>query len=1008
MVNKYSLVDVDENLEPIVGKHLPVSPYLEEQRRVIEKALTGAGKRVEFEYDRDMKDPAEVSVDGDLIRVRINPSLADRDSAYHEYGHVFVSIIGTDSKEFQELLSELKKNQKQWNRVQKTYSDADSVTREIELVVWGLSKGANKGKLSYYLKRFVRAIASRLGISLFSADVLGKEMLSAKRVSGTVKVRGKWNQRNLDMNRDELSALRNGDKFRDIVLDRIMNIHKYLSSIGDRKGWTSHSELLKNSINDALTKLNDNLDVEAWIKMQMLQSHLITNVGKRLDTIRGEIANGLVKTKDDLNKKFMELSFIISIVDMFNDLNEIETPSDADLDRKEQRIFAQMKTEAHGNAQNVSSMKLDAIELYKTIVRTSLSETSRNKEVFDYAAYERLRFRNEYSKRFEMNREKMAELRGLEKDQSKLLAEGKELDPKLKKRLEVLLLRKSKAESIRLSPEEQAEFDELSKKLENKEIRDLFDLKGIDFFTAKMYAPQTSPVALIALMVKQRDKAEMEASNEARDMTFEWEKLVQEIEDAGMTLDQFLDGDQHGNKTKLLTEMDDSYKKDVSRLRSKQRAFEMSGNKWKTGSRVYTDDYRKTIVEIDKILKESTKNKLDQSAVDAIDDFLGKLDPNLEPILRKGNARWILAEIEEGIRFIYESNPNPEEMSQEDKDSLEELFKKRRSLSSSFYEDGRVKTGDELEMSGKFKDYFKWYYKATEMKRRTKKIPTDGEPIEVDAYDNALEYAETVDKQHPGYLNNWYARNTETKITKDFWDELSTAFDMVISGKTDVENSMEVSRMIDDLDKATKKIDGVEMKLFDMKNFANLDPWFPEGALGTSFISERGTLPKWTPKELELGLNSDEDIKGKKVTAARVARAIFKQLSQKFMDENGELKGDEVFFKRSGGSEQERILFWQLRELGLVMMRDRNRDEEFQEDYEADPESAGTSLTKQEVQWNRRLFEHINRVVDMNAPNQALGRQLAIFQQEFDELPEHEKNSLKRTAAANQSDEPWR
>jgi hypothetical protein len=177
-----------------IGKKLSTET-LEKSARKIEgltKAFNKIGIDVEIKFDNTLHENANVrGIDKHNAIITLNPDKVLSDTVPHEFGHIYVDILGVNHPLIVQALEQLKGTPLE-TEIRERYPDLSENAFNKELVVTAIGReyasafndplAANRW--NFWLTRFFRAIGEALGITPNAAKVLAMDMLSQNLKQG--------------------------------------------------------------------------------------------------------------------------------------------------------------------------------------------------------------------------------------------------------------------------------------------------------------------------------------------------------------------------------------------------------------------------------------------------------------------------------------------------------------------------------------------------------------------------------------------------------------------------------------------------------------------------------------------------------------------------------------------------------------------------------------------------------------------------------------------------------
>tara|TARA_R110001592_G_scaffold362251_1_gene675518 strand:+ start:7246 stop:11628 length:4383 start_codon:yes stop_codon:yes gene_type:complete len=146
-------------------------------------AIAGVTVNVEFDTSIDNLGQVDAAVEGQNPTIRINPEKVRKDTTYHEFGHIYIDLLGVSDPVVAKAIAELR-NTDLYKQVQETYPElyGELLDKEVLATAIGLegakiiSKSPNK--IQRILNRLFRAIGKLFGINPSGAAILAEEMFA--------------------------------------------------------------------------------------------------------------------------------------------------------------------------------------------------------------------------------------------------------------------------------------------------------------------------------------------------------------------------------------------------------------------------------------------------------------------------------------------------------------------------------------------------------------------------------------------------------------------------------------------------------------------------------------------------------------------------------------------------------------------------------------------------------------------------------------------------------------
>ena len=153
----------------------------------LQESFAKAGITVEVEFDTSIDNIGQVDayVEGQNPIVRINPEKVKKDTTYHEFGHIYIDLLGVSDPVVAQAIAELKDTEL-YKQVEQAYPElqGEMLDKEVLATAIGL-EGAkivrkNPNKLQKLLNRLFRAIGKLFGVNPNTAALLAEEMFAGK------------------------------------------------------------------------------------------------------------------------------------------------------------------------------------------------------------------------------------------------------------------------------------------------------------------------------------------------------------------------------------------------------------------------------------------------------------------------------------------------------------------------------------------------------------------------------------------------------------------------------------------------------------------------------------------------------------------------------------------------------------------------------------------------------------------------------------------------------------
>ena len=164
---------------------------MEEKQTTNQKvaALTSAFRKIGIDVtvnlDPDLDANAQVTGNGTKATITLNPNRVFGDTVIHEFGHIYVDLLGVNNPLVQQAIEQLK-GTKLWKDVERAYPElsGDALAKEVVVTAMG-REGAEiykekraQSKWRTLLNKIFRAIGKLFGVEPNAARELARQMLS--------------------------------------------------------------------------------------------------------------------------------------------------------------------------------------------------------------------------------------------------------------------------------------------------------------------------------------------------------------------------------------------------------------------------------------------------------------------------------------------------------------------------------------------------------------------------------------------------------------------------------------------------------------------------------------------------------------------------------------------------------------------------------------------------------------------------------------------------------------
>ena len=151
----------------------------------LKEAFSKVGITVDVEYDTELSNLGEVRPGETNPIVVLNPNLLKEDTAYHEFGHIYIDMLGVNDPVIAAAIAQLRETIL-YKQVQEKYPEltGDRLDKEVLATAIGL-EGAkivrkNPTFIQQIINRIMRRIGKVFGIEPNAAAVLAEEMFAKK------------------------------------------------------------------------------------------------------------------------------------------------------------------------------------------------------------------------------------------------------------------------------------------------------------------------------------------------------------------------------------------------------------------------------------------------------------------------------------------------------------------------------------------------------------------------------------------------------------------------------------------------------------------------------------------------------------------------------------------------------------------------------------------------------------------------------------------------------------
>ena len=168
----------------------------------LQKSFADVGITVDVELDTSIESIGQVDAyeEGVNPTIRINPELVTKDTTYHEFGHIYIDLLGTTDPTVVKAFDQLRDTDL-YLEVASRYPELNGVLLDKEVLATAIGiEGAkitrkNPSKIQRVINRIMRAFGKLFGISPNQAAILAEEMFARElRVNNSLKSKGSFTQ----------------------------------------------------------------------------------------------------------------------------------------------------------------------------------------------------------------------------------------------------------------------------------------------------------------------------------------------------------------------------------------------------------------------------------------------------------------------------------------------------------------------------------------------------------------------------------------------------------------------------------------------------------------------------------------------------------------------------------------------------------------------------------------------------------------------------------------------
>jgi len=161
----------------------------------LQESFAKAGINVNIEFDTAIDNIGQVDayVEGENPTIRINPEKVKKDTTYHEFGHIYIDLLGVENPIVAQAIAELKDTEL-YAQVEQAYPElqGEMLDKEVLATAIGLEGSKitrkNPNRIQRALNKLFRAIGKLFGVSPNSAAILAEEMFAGElRATSMIK-----------------------------------------------------------------------------------------------------------------------------------------------------------------------------------------------------------------------------------------------------------------------------------------------------------------------------------------------------------------------------------------------------------------------------------------------------------------------------------------------------------------------------------------------------------------------------------------------------------------------------------------------------------------------------------------------------------------------------------------------------------------------------------------------------------------------------------------------------
>ena len=158
---------------------------VEKKAALLKESFARAGVTVDIKYNTELDSIAEVFPGEENPVIAINPNKAKEDTVYHEFGHIYIDMLGVTDPVVARAIAELKQTPL-YDQVEQNYPElkGEMLDKEVLATAIGLEGAKITRKeptlLQQIVNRILRAFGKVFGIQPSGAAIIAQEMFANK------------------------------------------------------------------------------------------------------------------------------------------------------------------------------------------------------------------------------------------------------------------------------------------------------------------------------------------------------------------------------------------------------------------------------------------------------------------------------------------------------------------------------------------------------------------------------------------------------------------------------------------------------------------------------------------------------------------------------------------------------------------------------------------------------------------------------------------------------------